>query len=78
MVLGKRLLAIKGKQLILYCEFITIRGIPIFVKIVDSMKPSNPKFNKYMSLYKSVLTTAVTPRMFISTKICCFSLRPRK
>ena len=41
---------------------VIIRGIPIFMDFVDSIKPWNKKFNEYLSLCMYVLTTAEDSR----------------
>jgi len=48
--------------LIVHCEFINIRGIPIFVDLVDNIRvPRNLQLDKYLSIYMDVLNTADGP-----------------
>ena len=59
----------RQKLYCIYCEFISFRGIPIFVKFVDRIKQRNQKCNEYLPLYMYVLTTAENPQIYISTEI---------
>ena len=39
----------RQKLYCIYCEFISFRGIPIFVKFVDRIKQRNQKCNEYLA-----------------------------